>query len=100
MGVRRENARLLTGLSPEGLLVVNGDEPELLEAVSHWRGARVTFGFAESNDIWAGDVRCGLDGTHFTLNGGPQAFVPLLGKHTAANSLAALAVGRSPGDQR
>ncbi|MGA2231153.1 MAG: UDP-N-acetylmuramoyl-tripeptide--D-alanyl-D-alanine ligase, partial [Tepidisphaeraceae bacterium] len=63
-GVRRENARIIDGLSPKGLLVVNGDEPELLEAVSHWHGARVTFGFAESNDIWAGDVRCGLDGTH------------------------------------
>jgi UDP-N-acetylmuramoyl-tripeptide--D-alanyl-D-alanine ligase len=96
-GVRRENARMIDGLSPSGLLVVNGDDPLLLDAVGHWRGMRVTFGFSESNDLWAGNVRCGLSGTQFTLNGGAEAFVPLLGRHTAANCLAAVAVGRAMG---
>ena len=30
MGVRRENASIIQGLSPRGLLVVNGDDPDLI----------------------------------------------------------------------
>src|SRR5256885_2908380 len=34
MGVRRENATIIAGLKPKGALVVNGDDPELLDAVA------------------------------------------------------------------
>src|SRR5207253_580334 len=29
-GVRRENAEIISGLNPKGLLILNGDDPELL----------------------------------------------------------------------
>jgi hypothetical protein len=46
MGVRRENASVIAGLNARGgLLVVNGDDPELLSAVSPFKGKRITFGF-------------------------------------------------------
>jgi len=56
MGVRRENATVINGLNPKGLLVVNGDDAELLDAVAPLPpGKIVTFGFKETNDLWAHD---------------------------------------------
>src|SRR5262249_9502283 len=92
MGVRRENASIIAGLNPRGLLVVNGDEPELLAAVNPYKGRRVTFGFAATNDLFATDVRCDSSGTRYFLNKSKrEVFVPMLGRHSALNSLAAIA---------
>jgi UDP-N-acetylmuramyl pentapeptide synthase len=96
-GVRRENASIITGLGPQGLLVVNGDDDALLQAVSSYGGRKVTFGFNTSNDLFAADVRCDETGVHFKLNGDREAFIPLLGAHTACNALAAVAVGNRLG---
>jgi UDP-N-acetylmuramoyl-tripeptide--D-alanyl-D-alanine ligase len=98
MGVRRENASIVSGLNPKGLLVVNGDDPDLLSAVNAYKGKRVTFGFNSTNDLFANDVRCDANGTRFCLNNSKrEVYVPMLGKHTAANALAAIAVARRMG---
>jgi UDP-N-acetylmuramoyl-tripeptide--D-alanyl-D-alanine ligase len=95
-GVRRENAMILKGLNPAGLLVVNGDDRELLEAVVAYTGQRTTFGFDARNDLFPTDIDCTQRGTEFRINGGgPTIFVPLLGRHTACNALAAVAVARA-----
>ena len=95
-GVRRENARIISGLNPKGTLVVNGDEAELLSALKDWRGKRLTFGFNPSNDLFATDIDCTPTGTTFRLNGRAQrVFVPMLGRHSASNALAAIGVGRA-----
>lgn len=93
-GVRVENAAIINGLNPAGMLVVNGDDPDLVAACSGYRGRRVTFGFGDHNDLFAADVRCDAAGVRFRLNGRAEVFVPLLGRHTAANALAAIAVAR------
>lgn len=94
-GVRQENASLITGLNPKGLLVVNGDDPELLEAVKDYPGQRITFGFKETNDLFATDIRWDETGTWFSLNNRVrEVFVPMLGQHSACNALAAIAVAR------
>ena len=98
MGVRQENASIIHGLSPKGLLVVNGDDPELLAAVKEYPGKRITFGFKDSNDLFATDIRCDESGTRFSLNNSRrEVFVPMLGKHSASNALAAIAVARKMG---
>lgn len=98
MGVRRENASVISGLNPKGLLVVNGDDADLLSAVSGFTGKRITFGFQSSNDLFANDIRCNEIGTRFYLNNSRrEVFVPMLGRHTAANALAAIAVARRMG---
>src|SRR5438874_8999765 len=58
MGVRRENATIIAGLRPKGALVVNGDDPELLDAVAPYPGMKIRFGFKETNDLFASDMRC------------------------------------------
>jgi UDP-N-acetylmuramoyl-tripeptide--D-alanyl-D-alanine ligase len=97
LGVRRENASIINGLNPRGLLVVNGDDPELLDTVAAYPGKRITFGFSDRNDLFAADVRCDQTGVHFKLNAHTPVFVPLLGRHTASNALAAIAVARRLG---
>ena len=99
MGVRRENATIIEGLAKNGLLVINGDDPELLAAVEGYAGKRITFGHKDTNDLFAreADIECTEDGVHFKLNGRRDVFVPLLGKHTALNALATIAVARRMG---
>jgi UDP-N-acetylmuramoyl-tripeptide--D-alanyl-D-alanine ligase len=98
IGVRRENAQIISGLRARGLLVVNGDDPELLSVVQDHKGKRITFGFGTHNDLFATDIVCGPSGTEFTLNNSRvRVFVPMLGRHSACNALAAIAVGRRLG---
>jgi UDP-N-acetylmuramoyl-tripeptide--D-alanyl-D-alanine ligase len=98
MGVRRENASIIRGMRPRGLLVINGDDPELAGAVSGYPGKIITFGYKPENDLFATNIRCDEHGTRFTVNDGRrEVFVPLLGRHTACNALAAIAVAQSRG---
>ncbi len=98
MGVRREEASIIAGLNPKGLLVVNGDDPDLLQHVGKYPGKVIKFGFAPTNDLFATDVYLDHNGTRFNLNGSRrEVFVPLLGRHTASNALAAIAVARRLG---
>src|SRR5688572_1512513 len=98
-GVRHEEASITQGLNPKGCLIVNGDDAPLLSLVSQYKGQHVTFGLGSHNQLFATDIDCQQDGVHFNLNGSPRrrVFVPMLGKHTACNALAALAVGRKMG---
>lgn len=97
-GVRQENASIISGLNPGGLLVVNGDDPELLAAVKDYSGKRITFGFEPTNDLFATDIHCDETGTRFSLNNSRrEVFAPMLGRHSACNALAAIAVARKMG---
>src|SRR5258706_10059268 len=100
LGVKRENASITDGLDEKkGLLVVNGDDLELLKVLENWKGRKLTFGFNSSNQLFATDVVTDESGCHFTVNGNPKQrfFVPMLGRHSAANALAAIAVARRLG---
>jgi UDP-N-acetylmuramoyl-tripeptide--D-alanyl-D-alanine ligase len=96
-GVRREEASIVTGLNPKGCLIVNGDDAPLVSLVSRYSGQIIKFGFnTKGNDLFATDIECDHTGVHFNLNGNPRRrlFVPLLGRHSACNALAAIAVGK------
>jgi UDP-N-acetylmuramoyl-tripeptide--D-alanyl-D-alanine ligase len=104
-GVAREEGALAEALPADGLLVLGGDS-DLAESVARRSRARVLrCGFRETNDWRAEDVRVEDQGTTFRLAGAPAAFlgeyhVPLLGRHQAANALAAIAVGAELGLDR
>ena len=53
----------------------------------HQRGLRTDV----ENHLFATDIECGDDGVRFSLNGDARrrVFVPMLGKHSASNALAA-----------
>lgn len=97
-GVIIENASITEGLNDKGLLIINGDDEHLLAAANSFRGRRITFGSKPSNDLFCSDVECTLEGVKFRLNKSRLVVsIPLLGKHTAVNALAAIAIGRRLG---
>lgn len=87
--IAQAKCELLLHLKPEGVAVLNHDNPLLMSrAAQVWSGKTVTFGFE------GGDV-CGqlLDAT--TMQVGEHRFqLPLPGRHNALNFLAALAVAQ------
>jgi UDP-N-acetylmuramoyl-tripeptide--D-alanyl-D-alanine ligase len=97
-GVRCENASIIQGLAADGLLIAHGDDAELVRIIRESAARCVLFGFGPGNDLVAEEIDCYESGTEFALaSDGPRAFVPMLGKHVAANALAAFAVGRAMG---
>lgn len=97
-GVRREEASLVDGLRPDGLLIANGDDPKLLDMVRSRYGRLITFGFGPENDLVVSSVRCSLDGIRFSVSGSETEFeLPLPGRHNASNALVAVAIGREFG---
>ncbi len=91
-GVTQENAQIIAGLNPDGLLIVNGDTPHLLDATASYTGTRVTFGFDPQNNLHPSNIICEANGVRFQL-GDLTFFIPLIGRHTAVNALAAIMVG-------
>lgn len=96
-GVRKEEASIIKGIKKDGLLIVNGDDARFLMELNDYAGKVIRFGEKQTNDLFATDIRCDFDGVRFKLNGGMEFFIPLLGKHTAVNSLAAIAAARYMG---
>lgn len=139
-GVTKENAQIIAGLNPRGLLILNSDrnkgdcphypsgekgDSHLLSAVGSYPGRKVTFGFDADNDLHPTEIRCETDGIYFRLKDetpmlrhaeeharmatdpalrrtsepafNEVIFIPLIGRHTAVNALAAIAVARELG---
>ena len=99
VGVRRENASIVEGLNPDGLLVVNGDDPELLARRQPLRAASGSrSGSSRPTTCSPTDVVCDAAGIAVQAQQRPaRGLRPVLGRHTACNALAAIAVGRRLG---
>jgi len=99
-GVQKAKGELVEAISPDGLVVLNADDPLVTALASRARGRVVTFGLAEAADVRLRDVRVTEDGLAFTLEAwGTSAPVrlPLTGRHNAWNAAAAVAVGVAVG---
>lgn len=100
-GVLREEVSLLTGLRRGGLAILNADAPGLVAVaqpiVTAQGGTILTFGENPEADLRASDIRAGLEGTAFALNGRTPMRMRLLGRHNVTNALAAIGVARRMG---
>jgi UDP-N-acetylmuramoyl-tripeptide--D-alanyl-D-alanine ligase len=91
-GIALAKRELIEGLTPDGVAVLNADDPRVAGFRSVHPGRSVTFGLSEEADIRAEDVVAHADGTRFRALG--VAFeTGLSGRHAVMNLLAALAVG-------
>ena len=94
IGVLREKISLLDAVSPQGCVVLPGDQLEVcLEAPQHLLPTirAVTYGTLERCDIQALDVQRAQEGMRMRLRDhAHQWAVPLLGYHNVENVLAAL----------
>jgi UDP-N-acetylmuramoyl-tripeptide--D-alanyl-D-alanine ligase len=104
--ISREKSEIYKGLPPDGIAVVNVDEPFSAQWDDRIDGRhRVTFGLENKADITATHIAYTPDGVRFELRtpvGVMDCFVPLLGDHVIPNALAAaaatMAVGASLND--
>jgi UDP-N-acetylmuramoyl-tripeptide--D-alanyl-D-alanine ligase len=85
--------------APEGVAVLNHDDPLVLAMRSRTRARVFTYGLDPAADLWADSIESrGLDGIYFHLHHTKaretlHLKVPLLGRHSVHTALRAAAVG-------
>ena len=88
---------LVEALPPDGVAILNRDEPLVMGMADHTQARVFTYGLDPGADLWADDIESmGLDGVRFTLHHEGRALrvhVPLLGRHSVHTALRAAAVG-------
>jgi UDP-N-acetylmuramoyl-tripeptide--D-alanyl-D-alanine ligase len=98
---RHEKAEMVRVLPPDGLAVLNADDPNVLWMRDETRARVKTFGFAEGSDVRGSDVA--LDwphGTTFTLHAAGEqrpVRIRLIGRYQVYAILAAVVVGLEEG---
>jgi len=95
------SAEPIDALGPDGLAILNADDPVVIAFGDRCPGRVVTFGSRAHADVGAKDVSLGADGrASFRLvSDGAEVRVSLAvpGEHMVSNALAAAAVGRELG---
>ncbi len=82
---------LIEALPPDGIAVLNADDPLVSGFRDAHRGRVITFGLSEGTDVRAENVEASIEGVRFSV-GGTQFESPLPGKHSISNLLAGIAV--------
>lgn len=99
--IARGKAELVEALPPEGVAVLNHDDPWVRWMAGRTQARVLFYGLTPEADLWADEVEgLGLDGLAFRLHYGQETFhvrVPLLGRHAVYTALAAAGVGLALG---
>jgi UDP-N-acetylmuramoyl-tripeptide--D-alanyl-D-alanine ligase len=99
--IEQAKGELLEALPPDGVAVLNADDPIVRRMDARTTARAISYGFAADADIAAEAVESlGLSGMRFVLraNGARRPVtIPALGRLSVHNSLAAAAVGVSTG---
>jgi alanine racemase len=106
--IAAEKAELVRALPPDGLAILNGDDPRVAAMADQTMACVLRYGAnngkqgtenravgSEDLDLQACNIETTLDGTRFDVLWQGQrvpAFVPLLGEHSAYTALAAIGV--------
>ena len=98
-GVANEKAGLIRGIGPEGLSILNRDDPSYDTLVEAATGPVKTIGIRSRADYMAVEIEIQADHSAFTIQG-TRFHLPLMGFHNVYNALAAYAcaveVGAAP----
>jgi alanine racemase len=95
-GVAQEKGMLVEALPPDGLAVLNADDPLVAEMASRSPAPVLTYGTAPHADFRVTDIRLTPSGTAFRVSVRGQSVpvrVPWLGEHFAGTAAAAMAIG-------
>lgn len=95
--IAKAKAELIQGLPPQGIAVINGDDPWIRQMVVPDQVSKIRFGIDHSElDYRAVIINAGSEGTLFRVTGGSQEFdlsLPLPGRFNVYNALAAIVIG-------
>lgn len=97
-GIARAKRELVESLPPDGIAVLNADDPLASRFGEVHAGRTVTFGLSPSADFRAEDLAFNDDGVTFTVQG-VRMQTSLLGRHSVLNILAGIAVASLYGIQ-
>lgn len=97
-GVLEEEGKLAEALPPDGLLLVNGDDPHSPALIKRTSARTHQVGFGAHCDWQVTEFRSEMDGAVFFVRGPDPAWegeyrIPLLGRHHVGNALHAVALG-------
>lgn len=103
-GIFAAKSELVDHVKPQGLLLVNGDDPYLprLRSREDLKGRVLLFGFSPAYDVYADEILDrGLEGSEATLHlqdgATVRAVIPAPGRYMIAGALAAAAAGAAAG---
>lgn len=96
--IARAKGELVEALPPDGVAVLNADDPLVAAMASRTAAPVVTVGRAPGAALRATEVTLDAQGrAAYRLNGVDQVRLAVAGEHQVGNSLAAVAVGRAVG---
>lgn len=100
-GVLKAKTEIFDYLQPDGHIILNGDDDKLV-TVQEAKGIKpVFFGVENHQGIWADEIKPeGLKGISCCIHAGEESFsvlIPVPGRHSVYNALAATAVGLTYG---
>lgn len=95
-GIAEAKLEILDGLSSDGVLIYDGDEPLLRERTERIPQKKILVGWEDQNHEAPTDVEnLSVEGFRFrSRKTGSSFYLPLLGKHNLVNALYAVEVGR------
>ena len=93
-GIAAAKRELIEGLPPDGVAVLNADDPHVSRFAEVHTGRSITFGFSEGACVRAENVEYGAAGSRFRALG-VDFESPLSGHHAVMNLLAAIAVAHA-----
>ncbi len=91
--VRTEKLDLVKRIGEEGSVIVNGNDPKLVDAARRMCEEAVSFGFGADCDFYADNIQESACGMSFMMNGVHIVRLRALGRHNIYNALAAIAAG-------
>ena len=97
---RAAKARIFSHLKRGGAVVLNADDPRVLELRETIASPVVTYGVRAEADVQGEILEQTAEGTHFRVNAGPESslfWTPLIGEYNVSNALAAIASTRQLG---
>jgi UDP-N-acetylmuramoyl-tripeptide--D-alanyl-D-alanine ligase len=94
-GIREEKGELFRKMRQDGTILVNQDDPRIVDLASEFRGQKITFGIDHPAEVMAKEIRLqGVGRTSFTLmmeGVTMEITLPFLGGHFVPNALSAIA---------
>ncbi len=99
-GVQKAKGELVEAIPPDGVVVLNADDPLVLALAARARGPVITYGQADRAEVRLGDVALANGGLAFRLVAGRASAdvrLPLAGRHNAWHAAAAAAIGLALG---
>ena len=89
-GIARAKMEITEGMTKEGALIIDGDEP-LLTPARGYSGTLVRCGFGPDNDYRIENLELSVSGAAFRVNGAAYE-ISLIGRHNVKNAVYAIAV--------